>query len=92
MLRHFLNALLALAAAFILAWLADDLLWRHRLAQGAGTGTVTVSRIVVAPLKGGREEYYPDGTYESQCTRSLFPHTPEGPCWWVQRHRTVYDR
>ena len=92
MLRSLLNALLALLAILTVAWIVDDLLWHHRLAEGQGTATVTVNRMVVAPLKGGREEYFPDGTYDLTCTQSLFPHTPEGPCWWVERHRTVYDR
>jgi hypothetical protein len=55
-------------------------------------GKVVMSRIVVAPLKGNKEEYYPDGTVEVDCSRSLFRQAGSGACWWVERHRVVYDR
>ena len=46
-----------------------------------------VSRIVVAPLKGGKEEYYPDGTETVDCSVSGFVEAGVGACWWVRRGR-----
>lgn len=70
----------------------DWAVWRIRVARGGGMGTVTVGRVVVAPLKGGKEEYYPDGTEVVACSRSLFPQAGGGACWWVARNPVVYDR
>jgi hypothetical protein len=55
-------------------------------------GTAQVSRFVVAPLKGNKEEYYFDGTAMVDCSRSLFPQAGSGACWWVKRHPVVYER
>jgi hypothetical protein len=55
-------------------------------------GTVQVERIVVAPLKGNKEEYYPDGSEQADCSKSLFPQAGSGTCWWLEGHRTVEER
>ncbi len=78
---------LLLAAA--LAWPADYAIWSLR---GSPTQQLTVTRFVVAPLKGGKEEYYPDGTTQALCSQSLFTETGQSPCWQLTRHRTTYDR
>ena len=91
-LRRITQAALALLLALALVYMVDFLQWRIRDSHGTGTTDMTVSRIVVAPLKGGKEEYYPDGTATVQCSRSLFPQTGAGACWWLARHRVVFDR
>lgn len=85
--------LLMLAAGI---WAADWLIWQGRALAGGGYKVITVSRFVVAPLKGHKEEYYPDGNIEIRCTQSLLP---EGlpqiggkPCWWVERNPVYFDR
>ncbi len=85
---------LALAVILIpsAAWLADYAIWRLQLARGQAMSQVLVSRIVVAPLKGNKEEYYPDGTALVVCSNSLFPQAGADPCWWVSRHRNIQDR
>ncbi len=83
---------LGLLPLLLLAPLADWLLWKHNAARGTGYGEVTVSRVVVAPLKGGREEYYANGTTPQRCTRSIAPHDGLDACWWLERHRVLYDR
>jgi hypothetical protein len=60
--------------------------------MGGGMGRMTVSRVVVAPLKDNREEYYSDGKTEVDCSLSLFPQGGSEACWWVERHRVVFDR
>jgi hypothetical protein len=88
-LRSIAAGLLVLAGT---VYLGDWAVWRMRLAHGTGMGSITVNRVVVAPLKGGKEEYYPDGTAEVTCSRSLFSHAGGGACWWVARNPVVYDR
>lgn len=83
---------LALVALAVLSYAGDWLLWRMRVARGAGIGSVQVTRMVVAPLKGSREEYYMDGTEEMPCSHSLFPEGGNQPCWWMRQHRIVYER
>lgn len=84
-------ALGSLVAAAVL-YLGDWGVWRVRVAGGGGVGRVTVSRFVVAPLKGGREEYYGDGSGAVECSRSLFPQAGREACWWLTRHAVVYER
>jgi hypothetical protein len=60
--------------------------------DGRRDGDAQVSRMVVAPLKGNKEEYYYDGTATVDCSRSLFPQAGSGACWWLERHRVVYER
>jgi hypothetical protein len=70
---------------------ADWAVWRVKLARDSGFATVTVSRFVVAPLKGNKVEYYPDGTGEERCSRSLFGQGGVEACWWMARHRVIYE-
>jgi hypothetical protein len=81
---------LALVGAGV--YLGDWGVWRARVAMGGGMGKVTVSRVVVAPLKGNKEEYYPDGTAEVDCSRSIFPQAGSGACWWLARHQVMFYR
>jgi hypothetical protein len=88
-MRIFKLTALWLVVACALAWPADWTIWRI---SGSPMQQISVTRFVVAPLKGGKEEYYPDGTETVDCSRSLFFEAGQGACWWVQRHRTVFDR
>jgi hypothetical protein len=90
--RLLLRGLIGLVVLAVLVYAVDWAVWRVRVARGAGVGSVTVSRVVVAPLKGGKEEYYPDGSAEVTCSRSLFPQGGAQTCWWVARNPVVYDR
>jgi hypothetical protein len=94
--RIVVRAVVGLVVMLAGVYLGDWAVWRVRVAVshggGGGMGKVVMSRIVVAPLKGNKEEYYPDGTVEVDCSRSLFRQAGSGACWWVERHRVVYDR
>ena len=85
----------ALGSVLVVAsvvYFADFVVWRVRAARGGGVGSVTVTRVVVAPLKGNKEEYYPDGTGDVACSKSLFQQAGSGACWWLARHRQVEER
>lgn len=90
--RMMAGALVGLVVLGAVVYLGDWAVWRLRVARGGGMETVVVSRFVVASLKGNKEEYYYDGTGPVDCSRSLFPQGGNGACWWMARHRVVYDR
>lgn len=90
------RALMWMVAAAAVLWVADWLVWQGRMLGGKGYGKVSVDRIVVAPLKNNKEEYYPDGRVEVRCTRSAlpegFPQAGAKPCWWMERHAVDFER
>jgi hypothetical protein len=83
--RGVLGLLLVAAIAYPLDWAV----WRTRVAMGGGMGSVQVSLFTVADLKGGKEDYYPQGDVTVPCSKSLYPQGGNGACWWVERHREV---
>jgi hypothetical protein len=90
--RFFGRILLWLLVAAAVVYVGDWAVWRVRVARGGGIGHVTVGLLQVVPIKGNKEEYFPDGTEVVDCSQSIFPQTGAGACWWVQTHRTVYER
>lgn len=86
------TSLLTLLSLALATFAADWLVWHWHLAHSTGVGTISVTRMVVAPLKGNREEYYMDGTEDVPCSRSLFPQGGNPACWWLERHHLVYER
>jgi hypothetical protein len=91
-IRLLVRGVAGLLLAALLAYPLDWAVWRLRVALGGGMSTVQVSRFTVAELKGGKEDYYFDGTATVECSLSLFPEAGGGACWWVQRHREVIER
>ena len=86
MLLRGVGTLLLIAA---LLYLVDFAVWRVRVAAGGGMGSVMVDRYTVADLKGGKGDYYANGTIAMPCTKSIYPQEGSDPCWWVERHREV---
>jgi hypothetical protein len=78
---------LLLVAAVL--YLVDFAVWRVRVARGGGMGSVVVDLYTVADLKGGKEDYYANGTVSMPCSKSIYPLAGNNPCWWVKRHREV---
>ena len=82
------DALLWLLAAALLVWFADWAVWRERVHYGGGYDTVQVDQILLTPLKNHRMKADEQSTTDQRCTRSLFPHAGDDPCWWLRRHAT----
>ena len=80
------------AVTLAIVYLGDFAVWEMRQAEGGGVGQVKVSRMVVASLKGNKEEYYADGSTMVDCSKSLFPQVGGGACWWVRRHQVLVER
>ena len=51
------------------------------------SSSVQVEQFLRTPLKGQKEEFDYMGTVAQPCVRSLFPHSSEAPCWWLERHK-----
>ncbi len=84
---------LGVLALSLLTWAVDWSVWRLRFVQGSPpTASMEVTRMVVAQLKGNREEYYMDGTVTVSCSRSVFPQGGLQACWWLARHRMIFER
>ena len=90
MVRMVVRGVVGLVLMMAATYAGDWVVWR--VVQGGATGMVSVSREVVAPLKSGREEYYYDGTQQETCSRSMLGEGGYRACWWVERHRVVFDR
>lgn len=89
--EHLADALLWLLAATLLLWLADWAVWRVRVWQGGGYDTVEVNHILLTPLKNHRMRADEQSTAAQPCTRALFPHGGNDPCWWLRRHATEWQ-
>jgi hypothetical protein len=81
-----------LAGLLLLAAIAYPLDWAIWQATGARLGQVSVSLFTVAELKGGKEDYFPNGTSLTPCSKSLYPQGGNSPCWWLQRHTEIIQR
>jgi len=76
----------------LLIYPADWALWRLRVAFGGGMDSVQVTQFTVAELKGNKEDYYPDGTAQMPCSRSLFGQGGHPSCWKLRKNATVIER
>lgn len=86
--RWFARAFLVLAAATVVAYAADTLVYVMR---GSPSATVTVNRFMGVPLKGQKEEYDFLGSVPVQCAVSLFPHNGQDPCWHLRRNQNEWQ-
>jgi hypothetical protein len=68
----------------VVLYLGDWILLRVRPQGGS---SVQVEQFLRTPLKGQKEEFDYMGTVAEPCVRSLFPHSSDTPCWWLERHK-----
>jgi hypothetical protein len=76
---------------FGILFAGDWLVWRWRVARGTGYGTVEVHQFLATSLKGSKTEYDMTGTFQQQCSRSIFPQNGNSACWWLQRHNAQWQ-
>ncbi len=89
--RQLQDALLWMLAAILLLWLGDWAVWRVRVWHGGGYDTVQVSHFLLTPLKNHRMKADEQSIAGQPCTRSIFPHAGDDPCWWLRRHPTEFQ-
>ena len=76
--------LVTLIVAFLVLYLGDWAIYKMR---GSPQGSVSVSRTLVVPLKGNKQEYDYLGTSDVPCSVSIFSQGGESPCWQLRRNR-----
>jgi hypothetical protein len=89
--KQIADALLWLFAAILLLWLGDWAVWRIRVHYGGGYDTVQVDQFLLTPLKNHRMKADEQSTANQPCTRSIFPHNGDDPCWWLRRHADEFQ-
>jgi hypothetical protein len=85
--RIFFTVILILCGILTLAFAADFLVFRIRVATHRNAyGTVTVSHYFAVSQKNGRTQFMFDPPREQSCVNALFPHDGNAPCWYLRRH------
>lgn len=92
MKRILARTLIGLIGALSVFYVGDWAVWRARVAMGGGMGTVSVGTLIETPLKGNKTEYDWGGTNDVSCSRSIFPQAGSGACWWLNRHKIIYEQ
>jgi hypothetical protein len=92
MKRLAVHVLLWLMGGVAALYLGDWAVWRMRVASGGGMGSVVVGTLIETPLKGNKMEYDWGGTAEVDCSRSIFPQSGGGACWWLRRHPVIDEK
>jgi len=77
--------------AALLLWVGDWAVFAVRAARGNGYDQVQVQQFLSTALKGNKTEFDYLGTAQVSCVRALLPHGGTSPCWWVRRHRQVWE-
>jgi len=90
---RFIARLFASLALLFFVVYSLDFTWYHlRLVVprlGAPTSSVHRLRLLAIPDKGNKTDYQIDAIRPEEdvpCTRTLFPHSNQQPCWYVSRH------
>ncbi len=85
-----------LTIGLLILFMIDWSVFEVRRIRGSGLGIVAVDQFVVGSLKGNKTEYDYIGTLNQTCSQTVFPQYAASewrpPCWWLQRHRTHWDR
>lgn len=81
------SVLAGLIAVSVLAYAADYLIWRYKIATGRSAyGTLTVQFYYAIQEKNGKTEYDFQPPQQESCANSLFPHSGYSPCWYERKH------
>ncbi len=86
MKRLWLRIVQGLLTVLVVLYAGDWIALRVR-AQPQPSSSVQVEQFLRTPLKGQKEEFDYMGTVAQPCVRSLFPHSSQAPCWWLERHK-----
>jgi hypothetical protein len=90
--RMLVRGMFGLVLTLVVLYVGDWAVWRVRVARGGGMGSVSVGTLIETPLKGNKMEYDWGGSQDVACSRSIFPQAGSGACWWLQRHKVVYEQ
>jgi hypothetical protein len=88
----FRRAFLAALAIVAFVYLLDFSWYRLRLnfpSLGSAGSSIHRIRLLAIPGKANKVEYEIDSVQPEEdvpCTRTLFPHSGQVPCWYLARH------
>jgi len=90
---RFLTRVAASFAALFFVTYSVDLTWFHLRSAvpklGSASSSVHRIRVLAIPHNGNKTEFQIDAIHPEEdipCSRSLFPHASQNPCWYVFRH------
>jgi hypothetical protein len=92
MKRQLLPILKYLLAFVVLLYVGDWGVVRVKMAHQTAFATVQVDQFLGTRLKGQKEEYDYMGAVQQPCVKAIFPHASTAPCWWVERHKTQWEK
>lgn len=81
-------ALIVLLSALAIAYAADYVWVRYRMAHQTSTDpleVINLQPIYAIPRKDGSDEFDFGASRTETCVHSLFPHLGYTPCWFVRR-------
>jgi hypothetical protein len=84
--RIVLGMLLFAISAVLLAYAADSVVFRIRVARGKAYSSVVVSHYYAVRQKNGKTQFIFDPPAPENCVHALFPHAGCEPCWYLTRH------
>lgn len=85
--RWFLRLVAALMLATVLAYIADYLVLRYRIATNHHPfSTITVQPYYAVSRKDHKTEFMMADPADQQCSNSLFPQMGDQPCWYLRKH------
>jgi len=87
MKRVITRLILFAAVSVCVLYAGDYLLLRYRIAaKREPFGTVKIQTYYAVPQKDKKTEFYFLDPQMQECVHSLFPHTGDSPCWYLNRH------
>jgi hypothetical protein len=69
-----------------LAYAADFIVFRMRLAKGNAYSSIVVSHYYAVAQKNGRTQFIFEPPAPENCVTALFPHAGSPPCWYLRKH------
>jgi hypothetical protein len=82
--RVFIFVVLTTATVYAI----DYAVLRYRIATNHNAfGTVSVRPYYAVPQKNHKTEFLFDDPQDETCVHSLFPHSGDSPCWYLNKHR-----
>jgi hypothetical protein len=85
--RIFIRALASFAILLSVAFAADYLVLRYRIATKRDPfANVEIQNYYAIHKKGGKTELTFAGNQTEVCVNAIFPHLGCAPCWYARRH------
>ena len=73
-------------------YLADWWVFRMRIEHGTAYGAVEVHQFLATSLKGNKTEYDLTGMVRKTCSHSIYPQRGSPACWWLELHKSQWEK